>query len=114
MEWIVENWVLIVVSFAVGAVVSRALVIFFEQPSSEQIKDIKQWLLWAVTIAEADLGAGTGKLKLRYVYDMFLGKFPYFAAVIPFDTFCVWVDEALDEMREWLKDEKIQQALVNL
>jgi uncharacterized membrane-anchored protein YhcB (DUF1043 family) len=62
MEWIVENWVLVVISFAVGAVVSRAVFAFLEQPSAEQIKDIKQWLLWAVTIAEADLGEGTGKL----------------------------------------------------
>lgn len=114
MEWIVENWVLIVISFAVGAVVSRFIFTFLEQPSAEQIKDIKQWLLWAVTIAEADLGAGTGKLKLRYVYDMFLSKFPYFAAVISFETFSLWVDEALEEMREWLKEEKIAEAVKEL
>ena len=114
MEWIVENWVLIVISFAVGAIASRFIFKFFEAPSSGQIKQIKNWLLWAVTVAEADLGAGTGKLKLRYVYDMFLSKFPYFAAVISFETFSLWVDEALEEMREWLKEEKIAEAVREL
>ena len=114
MEWFVENWFLIIVSFAIGAVVSRFAFRFLEKPSAEQIKDIKQWLLWAVNVAEADLGEGTGKLKLRYVYDMFLGKFPYLAAIIPFDTFALWVDEALEEVEEWLKDEKIQNAVNEL
>jgi len=62
----------------------------------------KEWLKWAVCVAEEELGSGTGQLKLHYVYDMFVEKFPVFAKVLPFDIFSKWVDLALEWMREQL------------
>lgn len=62
--------------------------------------NVKEWLLWAVTDAENFLGSGTGKLKLRYVYDKFCEKFPAVKYVLPFSVFSVWVDEALVLMRK--------------
>ncbi|MFR6482019.1 MAG: hypothetical protein ACLUPD_10785 [Anaerotignum faecicola] len=43
---------------------------------AEQREKVKEWLLLAVTEAEKELGSGTGQLKLRYVYDLFLRRFP--------------------------------------
>ena len=64
------------------------------------VNNAKEWLLWAVTDAENFLGSGTGKLKLRYVYDKFCEKFPAVKYVLPFGVFSVWVDEALVLMRK--------------
>lgn len=69
----------------------------------------KEWLKWAVCIAEEELGTGTGQLKLHMVYDMFVEKFPALASVLPFTIFSKWVDLALEWMREQLdKNENIK------
>jgi len=97
-----EFWILlavIVVSAVVATVVAYRLF---------GIDKIKSWLLWAVTQAEKEFGGGTGKLKLAYVYDMFIAKFPKLQAIIPFAVFSALVDEALVLMREMLKNDKIQ------
>lgn len=72
----------------------------------EQVAKIKQWLLLAVTTAEKELGGGTGQLKLRYVYDMFVQRYPVAAQIVSFDTFSLWVDEALENMKRMLKDNR--------
>lgn len=72
---------------------------FLKMTKKEQINKIKEWLLYAVAIAEKELGAGTGQLKLRYVYDMFLAKFPYLSKVLTFKTFSNLVDEVLSNLK---------------
>lgn len=54
-----------------------------------------EWLKGAVAEAERYLGSGTGQLKLRMVYDMFIEKFPAFSMIVPFKLFSYWVDIAL-------------------
>lgn len=61
----------------------------------------KDWLKWAVVQAEIALGSGTGQLKLRSVYDLFIKQFPWFSIFVSFETFSAWVDEAL----EWMKNQ---------
>lgn len=65
---------------------------------------VKEWLKYAVTMAEKELGSGTGQLKLREVYDWFLEMFPVFGKIVPFSIFSKWVDLALEWMREQLKN----------
>lgn len=72
---------------------------FMNLPIGVQKKKIKEWLLWAVTQAEKELGSGTGQLKLRYVYDLFASKFKFVSVMLPFDIFAKWVDEVLVSMR---------------
>lgn len=84
-------------------VVTVAIVKFFRQPSSEQKKKIKEWLLFAVFEAERYLGGGTGQIKLRLVYDWFVTKFPWAVSLVSFETFSGWVDEALDKMAQMLE-----------
>lgn len=79
----------------------------------KQPKKVKEWLVYAVTLAEKDLGGGTGKIKLRKVYDMFVDKYPVISFLVSFDTFCKWVDVALDTMNEMLKDNKNLKAYVS-
>lgn len=75
---------------------------FLKLSKQEQINKIKEWLLYAVAIAEKELGAGTGQLKLRYVYDMFLAKFPYISKVLTFKTFSSLVDDVLADLKHTL------------
>lgn len=73
---------------------------------------MREWLLYAVTEAERELGGGTGKLKLRQVYDLFVTRFPWLAKIVSFETFSGLVDDALDEMREMLKNNNAVKELV--
>ena len=63
----------------------------------------KEWLVWAVSEAEKLYGSGTGKLKLRKAYDLFIEKFPVFSTLITFTVFEEWVDEALKAMRRMIE-----------
>lgn len=113
MEFIFDNWFVFVALGALAGVAVYVAVKFFRLPSDAQLQNVRQWLLYAVTEAEAQLGSGTGKLKLRYVYDMFIGKFPAIAKVITFEQFSILVDDALEEMRDMLANNKAVAQLVN-
>lgn len=67
----------------------------------------------AVTTAEKELGGGTGQLKLRYVYDLFVNRYPVAAKVVPFETFSTWVDEALEDMKNMLKSNVAAREFVS-
>lgn len=103
MKFIIENWYIIIAAIAALVVGIVMCVRFFKTSSEEQLKKVKEWLLYATTLAEKELGGGTGKLKLRYVYDMFVTKFPWLAYVISFERFSELVDDVLVDMNELLK-----------
>lgn len=106
MEWIVSNWYLILAFIVVGVVLGYNIKKWLERPTSKQIESVKKWLLYAVTEAEATLGEKTGRLKLHMVYDMAITKFGWLS-FIPFETFSGWVDDALIEMKDMLKNKSI-------
>lgn len=112
MEFILNNWYIILAVIAILAGGGYALYRFFKLPSEAQLAKVKEWLLYAVTEAEKELGGGTGQLKLRYVYDMFLAKFPWLVDIISFEKFSDLVDEALVDMRELLQKNQAVKALV--
>ena len=70
MKYIVENWFVIVGLIAVCAAGGYAVYVFVKMPSDKQLNKVREWLLYAVTKAEKELGGGTGQIKLRYIYDM--------------------------------------------
>ena len=112
MEFIFDNWYIILALVAILASVGIAVYRYFNLPSEAQLAKVREWLLWAVTGAEKELGGGTGRLKLRQVYDLFVVRFPWLAKVVPFELFSQMVDDALEDMREMLK-ENPAAALVN-
>ena len=75
-------------------------------PSNSQLASVKEWLLYAVAKAEKELGSGTGQLKLRYIYDMFILRFGNLSKVISFAAFSMLVDEALDIFKAMLDTNK--------
>lgn len=73
---------------------------------------VKEWLKWAVMVAETELGSGTGQAKLHMVYDMFVEKFPAIASILPFSIFSKWVDLALEWMRDQLEKNENIKAMI--
>ena len=102
MNYIVDNWYLLVAAAAVVGMSAFVVVDFTRQPRSYQVEAVKQWLVGACFDAEIALGGGTGELKLRMVYDTFVARFPWVAKVVAFDTFHEWVKEALKRLPEML------------
>ena len=112
IENLIENWYIIVALLAGLECIIYAGYRFLKLPTKAQAAKVKAWLLWAVTNAEKELGGGTGKLKLRQVYDLFVQRFPAVAMAVSFDTFSQWVDDALTEMRKMLVENKAAAELV--
>lgn len=77
-----------------------------------QFKSFKDWLVWGVSQAEAYLGSGVGQLKLQYVYNLSIERFPFITKIITFNMFSNFVDAALVKMREMIdNNEKIKNIL---
>ena len=112
MDFLIENWYMLFGLIALIFMTGLAVYSFFKKPTPEQMDNLREWLLGAVTKAEKELGGGTGQLKLRQVYDAFLVRFPWLAKVISFDTFAELVDEALEKMRTLLAQNEAVQAYV--
>ena len=105
--WLLLAGVMMISSAAIGAMQ------FSRKPTSEQIASVKEWLVYAVTEAERELGSGTGQLKLRYVYGMFVERFPALSEFISFAMLSGLVDDALVQMRKMLETNKAVQTYVN-
>lgn len=112
LDFLITNWQWIVGVIIVIAAAIITLIKFDKKTRDEQIHQVKEWLLYAVMEAEKELGSGTGAMKLRFVYDMFVTKFPLLIALIPFSTFSNFVDEALDKFKELLATTPELQAYV--
>src|SRR5699024_10023888 len=114
LGFIMNNWLTIILSIAALAVFVVKVVQFVRSPSDEQIENIKERLKLAVTEAQADVGSGTGQLKLQEVDDMAVEKFPWVGEFVTFETFSSWVDEALEWMNNQLEsNEKVRAYVVD-
>lgn len=113
MDFIIEYWYIIFAAVAMGVVLALAVIHFFKLPTDEQLRKVREWLVYACTMAEQEFGGGTGQLKLRQVYDLFLARFPWLAKVVPFALFSSLVDDALVTVREMLAQNKAVKELVS-
>lgn len=103
MEWIINNWSLIVTVLAVA--------VYFLLNGK---RSVIEFLLKAVFMAEKDWGSGTGRIKLSEVYGNFIEKYPIFSKIIPFPVFSAWVDAVLEDMKDILsKNEKVRAYVEN-
>ena len=104
-----ENIAVIIGICCVIGVIGFGIYQFIKLEKDKQLEIVKEWLLLAVVEAEKKLGGGTGQIKLRYVYDMFIEKFKFLALTITFEQFSIMVDTALDKMRLMLSsNEKLK------
>jgi hypothetical protein len=112
IDWLINNWVILVVLVCIVIFVIWFVYNFITAPAGSQLAKVKEWLLLAVVEAEKQLGGGTGALKLRYVYDWFISKFPFTAKILSFSTFSKLVDAALDKMKHLLQTNQKVEAYV--
>ncbi|WMI80340.1 hypothetical protein [Anaerotignum sp. MB30-C6] len=112
MTYLIENWFLFIALAALFGGIGATAYYFAGVPRKKQIETIKKWLLFACIEAEKELGDGTGQLKLRYVYNLFITRFPSVAKIVPFTVFSLWVDAALEEMRTMLTQNKAIREVV--
>lgn len=110
--WIANNWAVIVGLIALVTVVILAIRAFMKLPTSAQKEKVRKCLLAWVIQAEKELGGGTGKVKLSTVYGTFVTAFPILKNFISFETFSLWVDDALDEMRKMLEQNENLKQIV--
>ena len=104
-----ENIAVVIGICCVIGVIGFGIYQFIKLEKDKQLEIVKEWLLLAVVEAEKKLGGGTGQIKLRYVYDMFIEKFKFLALMITFEQFSIMVDMALDKMRLMLSsNEKLK------
>lgn len=113
MEFLIDNWFVIVTLLALAGFLGVTIWRFVKLPKDEQIEAVREWLLIAVTEAEKELGGGTGQLKLRYVYDRFVVRFPWLAPVVNFAWFSELVDEALVGMKNLLETNEAVKKYVD-
>ena len=76
---------------------------FIKAAKDKKIEMISEWLLLAVVQAEKELGNGTGQIKLRFVYDMFIAKFTELKEMLE--------AEDVDSMREMMRLSTRRRAL---
>lgn len=112
MKFLYDNWTLLVFLAALLGIVIYYGKRFTSLPSDEQLNKVKQWLLYAVITVEKEYQSGTGVLKLRAAYNMFVERFPSLVTIISFELFSQFVDEALVEMRHILETNKDVEAYV--
>lgn len=105
MNWIMNNWQMLLAT----ALIIAGMAIYLCRAPREKVV---QWLLWAVTKAETELGSGTGQLKLAMVYDMFIVRFPKISKVLSFKVFSKLVDIALARMRCILQSNQAINTIV--
>lgn len=86
---------------------------FIKLPNNKKVANLKEWLKFAVVETEKLLGSGTGQFKLRYVYGLAIKQFPWIVSLIPFETFSLWVDEALEWMEQQLEQNEKIDSYIN-
>lgn len=94
----------IILALVIVAIICILIAWFLKLGKEKQLKVVTEWLLLAVIKAEKELGDGTGQVKLRFVYDLFIDKFRFASMFISFNQFSALVDSALVIMKEMISN----------
>lgn len=108
-----DNMIITIGIIIIVGVAAYAIYYFMNLSKEKQLEVVREWLLLACIQAEKALGSGTGQVKLRFVYDLFIDKFKYLSLVISFEQFSMLVDDALDTMRDMISNNKQVEGYIN-
>lgn len=108
-----DNIVLAIGIIIIVGVAAYAIYYFMNLSKEKQLEVVREWLLLACIQAEKALGSGTGQVKLRFVYDLFIDKFKYLSLIISFEQFSMLVDESLETMKDMISNNKQVEQYVN-
>lgn len=125
MKWVMDNWSLLVVVLSTVIVIAIRVASYLRlsdedkakakaQHRDAMLRALSDWLLIAVTEAEKELGGGTGKLKLRAVYEKAISLFgPELADIVTLEQLDQLLQVPLDQMRDMLVDNKAIRKYVD-
>lgn len=111
-KFLSEYWYLIITALAMVILAVCFIVDFIKKSPKERLESVKQWAVYACALAEAHLGSGTGQLKMKETYNMFLKTFPSLAEIISFEQYKAIAEESLAELKEMLKTNPNIQNIV--
>lgn len=112
MDFIIEDWFIIVVAFLIAVYAVFAVLRWRKKSVEDRYAQIRGWLLQAVLLAQKEYGVGTGRLKLSSVYAEFCVQLPWLAKVVTFEQFSRYVDDALSELKAMLESNAAISAIV--
>lgn len=95
----VAMWIVLIVLVVVTGLVIYSMMVD-GKVTSDELDAFRKWLVYAVTVAENTFGAKMGPIKLHWVYDLALERFPWIASAITVEQFDAYVDEAIIKMYE--------------
>lgn len=107
-----DNAIIVIGIIIAVCVLALGICFFCKLSKEKQVEIVKEWLLLAVIKAEKELGGGTGQVKLRFVYDLFIEKFKVLSYMISFQQFSLLVDGALLTMKELVESNKKVEAYI--
>lgn len=110
---IAEKIAVIAIMLIILCVLVLGFIKFYVNGKKAHLDSLKAWLLYATTEAERVFGSKTGKIKLRFVYDAFIEKFPMLSNFLTFSRFSELVDSALVDMRKMLDTNTAVNDYVN-
>ena len=114
MQFVVDNWALIVAFICVIIVAVQKIAEFVSLPTSRKMNEVKAILLEWVRSAEAELGSKTGTFKLAQVYEKFCKAYPYLKKWFPIEKFDKLVKWALSEMEKSFANEVTKENALKL
>lgn len=103
---VIKNFMVICGCLFILIAAIMAFINYIKKPKEEKISDVQEWLKMAVAYAEREFGSKTGQLKLRYVYDLFLQRYPELHYFVSFEDISEWVDVALEWLNSQLESNK--------
>lgn len=104
MTVLLGNWELILLLVLVIFCFAFKFSQFLKTPSEKRQELMLVWLVQAVTIAEKKFGSKTGKVKLSYVYHLFLDKYGVLGMFVTQEVFEALVDKAIAIMEKTFKE----------
>lgn len=122
LQFINDNWTVIVIIFGLATAITKKAKDFFEKSDEEKIeiakKQLKETMLRFVTDAEIDYSewVKAGSVKRSQVIEEIFEMYPILSKVTNQEELIAWIDdvidEALDTLREIIAEQSINDTVV--
>lgn len=103
MNFIIENWYIVLAFVCLGIVLGMTIYHFVLLPNDKKMAIFKNALANLVKQAEELVGSGNGEKKLEWVYRQVSTQFPFITMFLSDEEFKALVNNALVEVGIWLK-----------
>ena len=112
LNFLINYWYFIVIVIDILVISGVFIFNFLQKPSEQKLQNIKEWAIYACALAQAHLGSGTGQLKMRETYDMFISRFPDLVKIVPFEMYKNIAESALLEFKKMLENNPKVKELI--